>query len=160
MTVAHIGIGSNLGDSRRIVRDAVAALAALPHTHALSSSAHYATPPWGRADQPHFVNAVVEIETALSAQQLLEALLDIERDAGRVRDDSRWGPRVLDLDLLLYGDAVLSEPGLSVPHPYLAQRAFVLLPLAEIAPDREVPGAGRVRDLLDRVDAADCVRLA
>ncbi|MDC8011781.1 2-amino-4-hydroxy-6-hydroxymethyldihydropteridine diphosphokinase [Tahibacter soli] len=160
MTIAHVGIGSNLGDSRRVVAGAVEALAALASTRVVRSSAHYATPPWGRVDQPPFINAVVEIDTALSAQELLAALLDIERAAGRVRDGSRWGPRVLDLDLLLYGDAIVSEPGLSVPHPHLAQRAFVLLPLAELAPDREVPGAGRVRDLVARVDSAGCRRLA
>lgn len=160
MTIAHVGIGSNLGDSRRVVATAVDALAALPSTRVLRGSAHYATPPWGRVDQPPFINAVVEIDTGLSAQQLLAALLGVERAAGRVRDGSRWGPRVLDLDLLLYGDAIVSEPGLSVPHPHLAQRAFVLLPLAELAPDREVPGAGRVRDLVARVDAAGCRRLA
>lgn len=160
MTLAHIGVGSNLGDSRRIVADAIAAIAALPSTRAWRSSAHYATPPWGRLDQPPFVNAVVEIDTALDARELLAALLDIERAAGRVRDGSRWGPRVLDLDLLLYGDEIVSEPGLSVPHPHIAQRAFVLLPLAELAPDRDVPGAGPVRDLVARVDIAGCSRLA
>ena len=160
MTVAHIGIGSNLGDSQKIVAAAVDALAGLPHVSALRASALYATPPWGVVDQPPFVNAVVEIDTSATARELLDDLLVIERAAGRVRDGSRWGPRMLDLDLLLYGDAVLSEPGLDVPHPRIAQRAFVLLPLADVAPDLDVPGAGRVRELLERVDAGGCRRLA
>jgi 2-amino-4-hydroxy-6-hydroxymethyldihydropteridine diphosphokinase len=160
VTLAHIGLGSNLGDSRRIVADAIDALSALPHVRSLHASALYETPPWGVVDQPPFVNAVAQIETAATARALLDDMLAIERAAGRVRDGSRWGPRALDLDLLLYGGAILSEPGLDVPHPRIAQRAFVLLPLADIAPDIHVPGAGRVRDLLARVDADGCRRLA
>jgi 2-amino-4-hydroxy-6-hydroxymethyldihydropteridine diphosphokinase len=159
MTRAFIGLGSNLGDSRAVLDEAIAALDALAHTRVLRASSHYRTPPWGRLDQPPFINAVVEIETSLDAAELLRALLDIERRAGRVRGDLRWGPRTLDLDILLYGEHLVSEPDLCVPHPHLAQRAFVLLPLAEIAAQRQIPGLGRVDQLLARVDAVDCERL-
>lgn len=159
MTRAFVGLGSNLGDSRRVVTEATRRIDALPRTQVLRSSSHYLTPPWGRQDQPAFINSVVEIETSLDADELLAALLDIERSAGRVRDGARWGPRALDLDILLYGEDVVCSAGLQVPHPHLAQRAFVLAPLAEIAADRIVPGCGRVEELLARVDASECRRL-
>lgn len=159
MTSAFIGIGSNLGESRRIVAEAAASLGGLPQSRLLRSSAHYLTPPWGVTEQPPFINSVVEIETLLPPGELLAALLALEREAGRLRDGTRWGPRALDLDVLLYGEQIICDAGLCVPHPHLAQRAFVLLPLAEIAPDQQVPGLGRVADLLARVDAADCRRL-
>jgi len=116
----------------------------------------YRSAPWGRADQPEFVNAVVALQTELTPRELLEALLKIERAAGRARDATRWGPRVLDLDILMFGDRLIDEPGLHVPHPHLHERAFVLLPLAEIAPDLIVPGHGRVDDLARRIDASTC----
>lgn len=159
MTHAFIGLGSNLGDSRRVVAEAVRRIDALPQTRVLRSSSHYLTPPWGLREQPAFINSVVEIETLLAPDALLAALLDIEREAGRVRDGARWGPRALDLDILLYGDDVVCSAGLQVPHPHLAQRAFVLAPLAEIAGDRIVPGCGRVAELLARIDASECRRL-
>jgi 2-amino-4-hydroxy-6-hydroxymethyldihydropteridine diphosphokinase len=159
VTRAFIGLGSNLGDSRRAVAEAARRIDALPQTRIVFSSSHYLTPPWGLSEQPAFINSVVEIETSLAADALLAALLDIEREAGRVRDGVRWGPRALDLDILLYGDLVVSSAGLDVPHPQLAQRAFVLVPLAEIAADQVVPGCGRVAELLARVDASQCRRL-
>jgi 2-amino-4-hydroxy-6-hydroxymethyldihydropteridine diphosphokinase len=119
----------------------------------------YRTPPWGILEQPDFVNAAARLETALAPRQLLDALLAIEAAAGRVRGVTN-GPRTLDLDLLLYGDQVIAVPGLVVPHPRLHQRAFVLLPLADVAPELEVPGQGRVAELLERVDTAGCVALA
>lgn len=155
MTTAYVGLGSNLGDSRQQVLDAFVALDGLPHTRLLQRSRLYRTPPWGRLDQPAYVNAAAALETTLEPAVLLDALLGIERAAGRVRAE-RWGPRTLDLDLLLYGDDVIDVAGLTVPHPHLSERAFVLLPLADIAPQREVPGKGRVHDLLDRVDTGDC----
>lgn len=160
MTRAFIGLGSNLGDSRRVVAAAVSAIGALPRTRLLCSAAQYRTPPWGVLDQPDFINSVVEIDTTLDAHALLHELLQLERAAGRVRDGSRWGPRALDLDILLYGDDVVCGAGLQIPHPQLARRAFVLLPLAEIAADCIVPGQGRVADLLLRVDIGGCSRLA
>ncbi|UXI66912.1 2-amino-4-hydroxy-6-hydroxymethyldihydropteridine diphosphokinase [Tahibacter amnicola] len=159
MTLAYIGVGSNVGDSRRIVDEAAIRLAAFARDGRVRAAGHYLTPPWGRSDQPDFINTVVEIDTDLAAADLLAVLLKVEQAAGRVRDGGRWGPRALDLDVLLYGDCVLSEPGLVVPHPHLAERAFVLLPLAELAADRQVPGLGRVADLLARVDTTGCRRL-
>lgn len=154
---AWIGLGGNLGDVPATLRRALTALAALPGTRLLTASRFYRTPAWGMVEQPPFVNAVAGVDTTLAADELLSALLDIERAAGRDRtapDARRWGPRALDLDLLLYGDEVVDRPGLHVPHPHLHQRAFVLVPLAEIAADVVVPGRGRVADLLAGVDAA------
>ncbi|HEL3862862.1 2-amino-4-hydroxy-6-hydroxymethyldihydropteridine diphosphokinase [Stenotrophomonas sp. B2] len=154
MTLAWIGLGANLGDAAATVRAAIAALDALPDTRRSQASRLYATPAWGNEDQPPFVNAVASVETRLPASGLLRAMLELERHFGRVRDPAvHWGPRALDLDLLLYGAQVLDEPGLQVPHPYLHERAFVLVPLAEIAPDLAIPGHGRVRDAVMRVDA-------
>lgn len=156
-TAAYIGLGGNLGEVAATLREAIAALDALPQTTVAACSRFYRTPAWGIADQPPFLNAVVKVSTALDAQALLRALLDIERAAGRVRSDDpdkRWGPRALDLDLLVFGEARIDRPGLHVPHPHLHERAFVLVPLAEIAPDLDVPGLGRVAELLARVDAA------
>ena len=121
----------------------------------LRRSARYRTPAWGRTDQPDFINAVAAVRTTLAPQALLDGLLAIERRFGRERaaTDARWGPRVLDMDLLLHGDAVLDTPWLTLPHPRLHERAFVLVPLAEIAPALLVPGSGRVDALRAAVDA-------
>ncbi len=110
------------------------------------------TDPVGLLDQPRFLNGAAAVETDLSASDLLEALLRIERKLGRVRDGTRWGPRTIDLDLLLYGDEIVDEPGLCVPHPRLHERRFALEPLAELAPQAVVPGAGRVSELLAALD--------
>jgi 2-amino-4-hydroxy-6-hydroxymethyldihydropteridine diphosphokinase len=131
----------------------------LPRTQLVQRSRLYRSAPWGRADQPEFVNAAVALQTELSPRELLEALLAIERAAGRARDETRWGPRVLDLDILVYGDRQIDEPGLHVPHPHLHERAFVLLPLAEIAPDLMVPNQASVSALLVRTDASSCTPL-
>ncbi len=157
---AYIGLGSNLDGPERQVRRGIAALRGLPQVKSLRASALYRTAPWGRLDQPPFINAVVEIETEMAPRTLLEALLDAERAAGRRRDGTLWGPRVLDLDVLLYGDACIDEPGLHLPHPRLHERAFVLLPLADLAPGLLVPGHGRVERLLSAVDCSGCERLA
>jgi len=158
---ACIGIGGNLGDVVRSIEHAFAALAALPATRMLRRSRLYRTPAWGVTAQPDFINAAAVVATRLSADALLEELLRIERAAGRDRDNQgeRWGPRALDLDLLLFGDAVIARAGLCVPHPHLHERAFVLVPLAEIAPDALVPGRGRVDALLATVDAQGIVTL-
>ena len=156
MEQVSVGLGSNLGDPRAQVERASRALASLPKTRLMQSSRLYRSAPWGRADQPEFVNAVVALQTELTPRELLEALLAIERAAGRARDATRWGPRVLDLDILVFGDRLIDEPGLHVPHPHLHERAFVLLPLAEIAPHLIVPGHGRVDDLARRIDASTC----
>lgn len=154
---AYIGLGGNLGDVPRIVREAAERLAAVPGTSGLQLSTLYRTPAWGRTDQPDFVNAVARMDTDRAPMDLLDALLDIERTFGRRRSalaDDHWGPRTLDLDLLLYGDAVIALPGLSVPHPRLHQRAFALVPLLELDPALSIPGIGAAADALAVVDRA------
>lgn len=154
MTLACIGLGANLGDAAQTLRDAFQALAALPQTTLRARSQLYSTPAWGNQDQPAFVNAAAVLETTLPAPDLLVALLEIERRFGRVRDPAvHWGPRALDLDVLLYGEQIIDLPQLQVPHPYLHERGFALLPLAEVAPDAIIPGHGRVRDAVMRVEA-------
>ncbi|HET7931930.1 MAG TPA: 2-amino-4-hydroxy-6-hydroxymethyldihydropteridine diphosphokinase [Rhodanobacteraceae bacterium] len=152
---AYVALGSNLDDPQAQVERAFAALAGLPHSMLAARSRLYRTPPWGVIEQPDFINAVARLETSLSPRDLLDALLAIEVHAGRVRGE-RNGPRILDLDLLLYHDHVLHEPGIDIPHPRLQQRAFVLLPLADVAPVLEVPGQGPVSELLTRVDTRGC----
>jgi 2-amino-4-hydroxy-6-hydroxymethyldihydropteridine diphosphokinase len=149
---AYIGIGSNLDDPERQVRRAIDALASIPQTRFVRASRLFRTAPWGRIDQPAFVNAAAEIATTLEPRELLDALLEIERAQGRHRDGTRWGPRTLDLDVLLYGDRVIDEPGLAIPHPHLAERAFVLLPLVDLDAALHVPGKGRISELLRAVD--------
>jgi len=156
MQNVYIGLGSNLADPRAQVDRALSALGDLPQTRLLRRSRLYRSDPWGRPEQPEFVNAVAGLQTGLKPRELLDALLAIERGAGRVRDATRWGPRVLDLDILVYGDQIIDEPGLHIPHPHLHERAFVLLPLAEIAPELVVPRLGRIGELTRRVDAAVC----
>lgn len=155
---AWVALGSNLSDPRSQVERGFEALAALPQTRLGARSRLYRTRPWGVVDQPDFVNAAARLETTLAPRELLDALLAVEARAGRVRG-AHNGPRVLDLDLLLYGDRVVGEPGLVLPHPRLHERAFVLLPLADIAADVEVPGRGRVAELLARVDVSGCTVL-
>lgn len=154
---AYIGLGSNLGDPVAQVRRALDALAKCPGSRVITRSALYRSAPMGPQDQPDFVNAVVGMLTTLSAQALLRALVDLERHLGRPVRRARWGPRVIDLDLLVYGTARINEPGLTVPHPGLAERRFVLQPLADIAPDLTVPGLGRVAKIL-KVCAAEPVQ--
>ena len=156
---ACIGLGANLGDPAAALREAFDALSRLPATRLLAASRLYRTPAWGRTDQPDYVNAAALLETALAPQALLAALLEIERRAGRVRDGHRWGPRTLDLDLLLYDDRVIDLPGLRVPHPHLHERAFALVPLAEIAAAEPFPGHGCVGDALSGVDAGGVVAI-
>ncbi|HET8555444.1 MAG TPA: 2-amino-4-hydroxy-6-hydroxymethyldihydropteridine diphosphokinase [Rhodanobacteraceae bacterium] len=160
MVQAYVALGANLGDPQAQVRAAMRALDTLAQTRVTARSPLYLTPPWGVTAQPAFVNAVAGIETALSAHALLAALQTLESRAGRTRDGQRWGPRVLDLDLLLYEDAQYQDEQLAIPHPRLAERAFVLLPLADIAATLEIPGHGRVIDLLARVDTRGCQRLS
>jgi 2-amino-4-hydroxy-6-hydroxymethyldihydropteridine diphosphokinase len=159
-TIAVIGLGANVGEAAATVREALRALDGLPSTRLLQASPLYRTPAWGKTDQPDFINAAVLLRTSLAARTLLDDLLEIERHFGRDREAGvQWGPRTLDLDLLLYGDAVIDEPGLKVPHPHLHERAFALLPLSRIAPDLQVPGRGPVADLVRAVDTSGCVPL-
>lgn len=155
--VAYVGIGSNLGDPDAQVRAGIAALDRIAQTRVARISRRYRCVPWGDAEQPEFVNAAAQIETRLDAPALMQALLGIEHAAGRDRvAGRRWGPRLIDLDLLLYGDSEIDQPGLRVPHPHLHERAFVLLPLADIAPGIVVPGRGALADLIAMVDASTC----
>lgn len=155
--VAYIALGSNLREPQQQLQAGFAALARLPDTQLIARSSLYRSAPVGYANQPDFVNAVAAISTTLLPRALLEALLSIEREHGRVREFPN-APRTLDLDIALYGEHVVNEPGLTVPHPRLHERAFVVVPLAEIAPDAQVPGRGRARDLLATVDVASvCV---
>ena len=146
MTVAYVGVGSNLGDREATIR---AAIAALPGVVAVSQLRE--TDPVGVTEQPAFLNGAVAVQTELSARELLASLLTIERGLGRERRE-RWGPRTIDLDLLLYGTERVDEPGMTVPHPRLHERRFALEPLAELDPELVVPGRGRVRDLLAELD--------
>jgi len=156
---AYLGLGANVDDPARQVRRAFDELAALPASRLVSRSPLYKSPPLGPPDQPDYVNAVAALETTLPPLELLAALRAIEVLHGRKRDGSRWGPRSLDLDILLYGDLILDTPELSLPHPGLHERAFVLYPLHDVAPDLEVPGRGRVRELRARLGAASIERL-
>jgi 2-amino-4-hydroxy-6-hydroxymethyldihydropteridine diphosphokinase len=155
MVQAFVGLGSNLGDREGTLRAAVGRLRALPHTRVLAVSKLRDTEPVGYLEQPRFLNGVVQLETELSARQLLDALMDLERRFGRDRTAyPPQGPRTLDLDLLLYGGETIAEPGLEVPHPRLHERRFVLEPLADLAPVLEVPGKGPVETLLARLDSS------
>ncbi len=155
--IAFIALGANLGDPVRQIDTAMADLARLDTTQLLDCSGLYASKADGYADQPDFVNAVVKLGTDLTPRNLLSSLLDIEQRHGRVRT-FRNSPRTLDLDILLYDDLRLAECGLHLPHPRMHERAFVLVPLAELAPDAELPGHGRVVDALAGV-LPDTVRL-
>jgi 2-amino-4-hydroxy-6-hydroxymethyldihydropteridine diphosphokinase len=138
VTVAYVGLGSNLGDREATIRRAAELIGASRLSPLIE------TEPWGFHDQPSFLNAAAEVETPLTARAFLTHLLDVERCLGRERTGPRWGPRTIDLDLLLWGDARISEPGLEVPHPLMLERRFVLEPLAALAPDHEIPGNGTV----------------
>jgi 2-amino-4-hydroxy-6-hydroxymethyldihydropteridine diphosphokinase len=144
---AYIGLGSNLGDREAALRDALDLLG----DEVVAVSSFRDTDPVGYLDQPRFLNAAAALETELEPRALLDRLLAIELELGRTREGPRFGPRTIDLDLLLYGDEVIDEPGLVVPHPRLAERRFVLEPLAELDPELVVPGLGRVTDLLARL---------
>ena len=159
MTLAYVALGSNLGNPRQQLLDAMEALANLPDTRLLQRSHLYRTPPWGVLEQPPFINAAVELDTALSPHALLDALLAIEQRAGRVRAE-RNGPRTLDLDLLHVDGVQLDDPQLTLPHPRMAERAFVLLPLHDIAPTLRLSGQATVAELLARLDLTGCERVA
>lgn len=149
MARAYVGLGANLGDREENVRRALGLLAAHREIEVVSVSSLRETDPVGYLEQPRFLNGAVALETSLEPRALLDALLAVERRLGRVRGDGpRFGPRPIDLDLLLYEDVVLDEPGLVLPHPRLHERSFVLEPLAELEPGLVVPGRGPVEMLL------------
>jgi 2-amino-4-hydroxy-6-hydroxymethyldihydropteridine diphosphokinase len=142
VTTAYVGLGSNLGDRERLIREAAVLIGAVRLSTVIE------TQPWGHENQPMFLNAVAELETPLTPRQLLDHLLDVERRLGRERIGPQWGPRTIDLDLLLFGDETIDQPGLVVPHPRLTEREFVLKPLAELVPTLKIPGDGTVQEAL------------
>ncbi len=148
LVTAYIGLGSNLANPSEQIKTARTAIAQLAGVQELVFSSLYHSPPMGPQDQPDYVNAVMCVATDLPPMDLLRGLQRIENDQGRVRKDQRWGARTLDLDVLIYGDQIIDLPDLIVPHTGLAERAFVLYPLHEIAPQLLVPGKGRIADLL------------
>lgn len=149
MERVYIGLGSNLATPLEQLRSALTALTALPQTQLVAQSSFYASDPLGPADQPRYVNAVAALDTELSPLALLDALQTIELEQGRTRKAERWGPRTLDLDILLFGERQLDEPRLTVPHYHMHARAFVLYPLAEIAPGLQLPDGRALTELLD-----------
>ncbi len=159
MAEALIGLGGNVGDVRKTLDRAVAAFCDGAEVRLLARSADYETPPWGVTDQPAFVNLCLRVATDRPPRDLLRRALAVEASLGRDRASARrWGPRPVDIDILAYGDVVLDEPDLHLPHPRMAERAFVLVPLAEIAPDWVIGGV-RVADLAARIDASGVKRL-
>jgi len=158
-STAYIGIGSNLSRPAEQVCRARKALAGMPKTRVLGFSPLYRNPAVGPGKQPDFVNAVAAIETGLAPHELLDALQAIEVNQGRLRGSVRWQPRTLDLDLLVYGDRAIHDQRLTVPHAQMRERAFVLKPLLDVAPDLEVPGLGPVATLLSAVSEASLRRV-
>jgi len=159
MASAVIALGGNVGDVRATFKKAIAHICGMAQAALLARSSDYATPPWGEEHQARFVNACIEIETTLDPHALLFTLHKVERKFGRDRSkEQRWGPRSLDLDLIAYDDVTLDKPELALPHPRLFERAFVLIPLAEIAPDRVIAGR-RVKDALAQLSTDGIERL-
>jgi 2-amino-4-hydroxy-6-hydroxymethyldihydropteridine diphosphokinase len=151
VTRAYVGVGANLGDRERTIREAVDTLGAETGIEVVAVSTLRETDPVGVGEQPRFLNGVVALDTTLGARELLDLLLAVEQRFGRVRVPGEHGPRTLDLDLLLYGEQEIDEPGLTVPHPRLHERRFVLEPLAQLSPGLVVPGRGSVESLLTGV---------
>jgi 2-amino-4-hydroxy-6-hydroxymethyldihydropteridine diphosphokinase len=145
---AYIGLGANLGERDETIARAVRLLGEQEGVEVVAVSTLRETDPVGFLEQPRFLNGAAAVETELEPGELLACLLEVERELGRTRDGERYGPRTIDLDLLVHGDRELDEPGLTVPHPRLAEREFALEPLAELDPELEIPGRGRVADLL------------
>jgi 2-amino-4-hydroxy-6-hydroxymethyldihydropteridine diphosphokinase len=160
MAEALLGLGGNVGEVRATLDKAVALLAGGKDIILRARSSDYETPPWGVTDQPPFINLAIRVETTLAPRALLERALEVERALGRDRArETRWGPRTIDIDLIAYDDLVCDEPGLILPHPRLFERAFVLVPLAEIVPDRVIAGR-RVKEAAGEVDKGGVERLA
>jgi 2-amino-4-hydroxy-6-hydroxymethyldihydropteridine diphosphokinase len=150
--IAYIGLGSNLEEPVEQLKSALEAMDACPEIRVNKVSSFYRNPPMGPQSQPDYVNAVAELEVNMEAEALLDLLIGIENDHGRIRKGDRWGPRTLDLDILLFGEEYIESTRLTVPHPGIAKRPFVLKPLLEIAPDLVVPGLGSVEYLLGNCD--------
>lgn len=157
---AWIGLGSNLGDGTRLTKRALELLGQDDSIQVLRTSSLYRTSPWGHAAQPDYINSVAELSVSMEPLQLLETLMEVEQRLGRTRSGRRWGPRCMDLDVLLLENRILFLPGLAVPHPRMHRRAFVLVPLCELEPGLLIPGRGTVRACLDRLpgrDVASCM---
>ncbi|MGA0055260.1 MAG: 2-amino-4-hydroxy-6-hydroxymethyldihydropteridine diphosphokinase [Steroidobacteraceae bacterium] len=148
---AYVALGSNLGDSRAMLERAIAAVSLLPHTRSCRRSALYRTVPFGPVEQGDFINAVLGVVTSLPVEDFFAALQHLESELGRVPRHERWGPREIDLDLLVYGCEQRESELLRLPHPGIPERDFVLYPLRDVAADLQIPGLGRVRDLAERV---------
>ena len=159
MTLAYVGLGSNLQDPRRQVERAFEELDALPHTRLVKRSSLYRSAPIGHADQPDFINAVAQLETGLPAERLLAELQQVEQRHGRARSFAN-APRTLDLDILLFGSLVVNSPALTVPHPRMHERKFVLEPLYEVAPHASIPGVGTVKDCVEKTKGQEAERIA
>lgn len=155
---AYLGLGGNLGDPRQAMAAALATIAADGQTHIAAVSSLYRTPPWGKPDQPDFLNAAAEVVTSRAPCALLELCLDAERKLKRVRSE-RWGPRTIDIDILIFGEVEMREEGLEIPHPRMLERAFVLTPLADIAPGLRISGH-TVKEHLAGIDSSGIVRAA
>jgi 2-amino-4-hydroxy-6-hydroxymethyldihydropteridine diphosphokinase len=155
----YIGLGSNLENPQRQVVTAIQEIEQLPRTQNIRSSSLYSSPPMGPRDQPDYINAVVAIDTAIGAEELLHRLLAIEQSHGRIREERRWTARTLDLDLLLYGQEIIETALLTTPHPGIAHRNFVLYPLQEIAPRLNIPRLGPVAQLIAGCERGDLVKL-
>ncbi len=158
MTQAALGLGGNIGDSRKLIATAIHQLSAHPGINVEAVSSLYLTPPWGKIDQPAFLNAAVRIDTTFSPRALLQTILDIERRLGRERTE-RWGPRRIDIDILIFDAVEVDEPGLHLPHPKLQERAFALVPLVDVMPAAEFAGR-RADTWLLHLGAGGIVRLA
>jgi 2-amino-4-hydroxy-6-hydroxymethyldihydropteridine diphosphokinase len=154
VTRAYIGLGANLGDRAAMLRAALEQLGAEPEIEVVGVSSVHDTEPWGLAGQPRYLNAAAALETDLSARDLLDRLLGIERRLGRTREGPRFGPRTIDLDLLLYGGERIDEPGLEVPHPRLHERLFALEPLLELDSRLEIPGRGPLAEIVRGLQSA------
>ena len=154
---AYLGLGGNLGDPQKSMGAALRMLDADPLTRVVAVSSLYRTPPWGKTDQPDFLNATAEVLTSHSPRELLDLCLEAERRLKRVRQE-RWGPRLIDIDILVFGDRTVDEDGLEIPHPRMLERAFVLAPLAEIAPEFVMKGK-KLGDWLAEADTAGIERL-
>jgi 2-amino-4-hydroxy-6-hydroxymethyldihydropteridine diphosphokinase len=160
MAEALLGLGGNVGDVRATLSEAIALFADGKDVTLIARSSDYRTPPWGVTDQPPFINLAIAVETRLSPRDLLTRALNVERALDRDRTrERRWGPRTIDIDLLAYDDVARDEPALTLPHPRLFERAFVLVPLAEIVPERVIAGR-RVRDALAAIDAGGIEKLS
>nr|WP_321459527.1 2-amino-4-hydroxy-6-hydroxymethyldihydropteridine diphosphokinase [uncultured Cohaesibacter sp.] len=156
-TEVFISLGGNIGDPAITIEDALATLSSRKGVRVLSRSPYYITPPWGKTDQAEFVNACAKLRTSLSPAALLAVCLSVEKSMGRIRNE-HWGPRIIDIDLLTYGDAVVDEEDLKIPHPYISERAFVLVPLRDLAPDFSLNGVS-IDTMLENLDVTGISQL-